>query len=95
MLLKKSDLVDRLAAKGFRKKDINNAINIIFDEITSVMMEGDGVRITGFGDFVSRFVEEHEGNNGFTGEPVVVPDHYVPKFVASSTLRKTLRETKP
>lgn len=90
--LTKADLVNRLAAKGYTKKDADVLISDVFDTIAEILADGDSVRIYGFGSFEVRDLKDRESTNPQTQEPIIIPGHKAPKFVAGKFLRRAVKE---
>lgn len=90
--LNKTDFINRLAAKGYTKKDADVLIDDVFRTITEILADGDSVRIHGFGSFEVREVKDRESTNPQTQEPLLIPGHRAPKFVAGKFLRRVVKE---
>ena len=92
MLLKKKVLVDRLAKKGYTKKDAG----IILDDVAMVIAEslvnGDDVCLHGFGTFSTRTTVAHETRAIHTGEMMHIPAIKTVKFVPGKFLKRSVRE---
>lgn len=91
-MLKKNELVEKLAAKGYTKKDAT----VIWNDVISVMIEalanGESVRLYGFGEFA---VKEHAARdtvNVHTGERFTVPAFKHPSFTAGKLLKRAVKE---
>ncbi len=83
----KSDLVDRVYEKvGFTRKQAADAVDIIFDEIKSVLSKGEDVRIVGFANFHLRDKKARNARNPKTGEPVEISARRVLTFKPSKHL---------
>jgi DNA-binding protein HU-beta len=92
--MNKAELVDQLAAKlVLSKKQAEDAVNFVFDTITSVLKSSGEVTITGFGTFESR---ERKGRMGVNPrnptQKIQIPSVRVPKFRAGKTLKDSLRQ---
>ncbi len=66
--MKKNDIVDALAEKGYRKKEAKEVIRDIFAVIAAALVEGESVMIQGFGTFAVRTRKSHNMVNVNTGE---------------------------
>ena len=91
-MLKREDIVERMAAKGFTKKDARLAIDLVFDTITELMVEGEEVMIHGFGIFGVKNVVSHESIDCRTGERITIPAHNAPKFKPGVALKRYVLE---
>lgn len=91
-VLNKADFIDRFAQKGYTKKASDVIIDDIFLTITEILADGDSVRFHGFGSFEVRDVKDRESTNPQTQEPLLIPGHRAPKFVAGKHLRRVVKE---
>ena len=70
----KADIVDRVYEKvGFTRKDAEDAVDVVIDEIKSVLADGESVRISGFASFNLRSKKARNARNPKTGELIYVP----------------------
>ena len=90
--LTKKSLADDLAAKyGWTKKDANEAVNYVFDEITNTIKKGGVANINGFGKFTVVQKKARTGINPATKEKIQIPASKSPKFKASKTLKDSVK----
>lgn len=75
-----------------RVEEIEQVVDIFFDEITERLAEGGRVELRGFGAFSTREREARTGRNPRTGEAVPVPAKRVPYFKAGKEIRKRLND---
>lgn len=68
-------------------KRVEQAVDVIFEEISSALERGDRVELRGFGAFSVRHRDARVGRNPRTGESVNVPAKKVPFFKAGKELR--------
>lgn len=73
-----------------RSEEIEQVVDVFFDEIAQRLAEGGRVELRGFGAFSTREREARTGRNPRTGEPVPVPAKKVPYFKAGKEIRKRL-----
>ena len=73
-----------------RSEEIEQVVDIFFDEISERLAEGDRVELRGFGAFSVREREARTGRNPRTGAEVKVPDKVVPYFKTGKELRERL-----
>lgn len=60
----KNDLVAEIATKlGMTKKASEEAVDLVFNKISTYLKKGEEVRITGFGKFYVKKREERKGVN--------------------------------
>lgn len=85
----RSELVNRLADEHphLPLKRVEQAVDVIFEEISSALVRGDRVELRGFGAFSVRQRDARVGRNPRTGETVHVPAKRVPFFKAGKELR--------
>ena len=83
----KADIVDRVYEKiGFTRKEAEQAVEVVFDEIKSVLGGGESVRISGFASFNLRSKKARNARNPKTGEPIVIKARKVLSFKPSRYL---------
>lgn len=88
----KKDLAELVASKvDCTKKEANEVVNAIFDEITSTMKKGDVVDITGFGKFVLKQRKARTGINPATGEKISISASKAPGFRAAKALKEACK----
>lgn len=69
----KSDLIDKVAAKGKSKAEAEAAVNDVLQSITELTQrDGDKLIIRGFGTFERKHRAGHTGRNPRTGEEVQI-----------------------
>ncbi|CUX71448.1 MULTISPECIES: integration host factor subunit beta [Agrobacterium] len=88
----KSELVDLLAARNpyLHRRDAENAVDAVLDEITGALERGDRVEIRGFGTFVVRHRPARSGRNPLNGNAVFVEEKWVPFFRAGKEIKDRL-----
>lgn len=75
-----------------RAEEVEQVVDIFFDEIGQRLSEGGRVELRGFGAFSTRERQARTGRNPRTGEPVDVPAKRVPYFKAGKEIRQRLNE---
>ncbi|MEE4289530.1 MAG: integration host factor subunit beta [Erythrobacter sp.] len=90
----RSELVAELhkANPELRAEEIEQVVDIFFEEIARRLAEGGRVELRGFGAFSTREREARTGRNPRTGEAVHVPAKRVPYFKAGKEIRERLNE---
>jgi integration host factor subunit beta len=73
-----------------RAEEIEQVVDIFFDEIAQRLAEGGRVELRGFGAFSTRDREARTGRNPRTGEAVDVAAKRVPYFKAGKEIRERL-----
>ena len=88
MIMNKTELIAIASENtGVAKKDAERILNAAIDAITSAMVSGDKVQLSGFGTFESKQREARVGRNPHTKEAIEIPATRVPSFKASKVLR--------
>lgn len=92
MIMTKDQLVEAVAAKcGCSKKQTEECLEAVLDNITKVLQKGDKVVLTGFGAFVVSNRKARRGVNPKTGAKIQIPAMKVPKFRAGKALKEAVR----
>jgi integration host factor subunit beta len=88
----KSELVQRIAAETLHlyRRDVENIVNAMIDEIVAGMARGDRVELRGFGVFSVKHRPAHAGRNPKTGAHVAVRKMSVPFFKTGKEMRRRL-----
>ena len=88
----RSELLQKLARENpdLRAEEIEQVVDIFFDEITARLAEGGRVELRGFGAFSTRDRQARKGRNPRTGEAVEVPSKRVPYFKPGKEIRQRL-----
>jgi integration host factor subunit beta len=88
----RSELVQALAAENpdLRAEEVEQVVDIFFDEIITRLSEGGRVELRGFGTFSTRQRDARTGRNPRTGEAVSVPSKKVPYFKPGKEMRERL-----
>ncbi len=73
-----------------RAEEIEQVVDIFFDEIAQRLAEGGRVELRGFGAFSTREREARTGRNPRTGAAVDVAAKRVPYFKAGKEIRERL-----
>lgn len=75
-----------------RSEDVEQVVDIFFDEISQRLAEGGRVELRGFGAFSTRARDARQGRNPRTGEAVQVEAKRVPYFRPGKEMRRVLNE---
>lgn len=94
MAMIRSELLAALAKDNpeLRAEDVEQVVDIFFDEIGQRLAEGGRVELRGFGAFSTRDREARQGRNPRTGEAVAVDAKRVPYFRPGKEMRRVLNE---
>lgn len=90
----RSELLAELAKDNpdLRAEEVEQVVDIFFDEISQRLAEGGRVELRGFGAFSTREREARKGRNPRTGEQVEVPAKRVPYFRPGKEMRRVLND---
>lgn len=88
----RSELLNSLAQDNpdLRAEEVEQVVDIFFEEIAQRLSEGGRVELRGFGAFSTREREARKGRNPRTGETVDVPAKRVPYFKPGKEMRERL-----
>ena len=75
-----------------RAEEVEQVVDIFFEEIAQRLSEGGRVELRGFGAFSTREREARKGRNPRTGETVDVPAKRVPYFKPGKDMRRRLND---
>ncbi|MDO9529635.1 MAG: HU family DNA-binding protein [Syntrophales bacterium] len=86
----KRDLIEKVQERleDYPKKDVDFAVNIIFQAMTGALLRNERIDIRGLGNFTVKSRDSREGRNPKTGAIVDVPSRKVPFFKVGKELRK-------
>ncbi|MBS4773361.1 MAG: integration host factor subunit alpha [Proteobacteria bacterium] len=75
---------------GLSRKDSNDILDMILDEIVKDLSSGNDVKLSSFGTFSLRHKKERSGRNPKTGIEAVISSRRVISFKPSQTMRKII-----
>ena len=75
---------------GLSRKDSNEILDMMLDEITQELAKGNDVKLSSFGTFSLRDKKERSGRNPKTGVNAVITPRRVISFKPSQTMRKQI-----
>ncbi len=86
----RSDLIAKLAEHypQLLVKDVELAVRVVLDTMSSALSRGGRIEIRGFGSFALNYRPPRTGRNPKSGDRVQVPAKYVPHFKAGKELRE-------
>jgi integration host factor subunit alpha len=91
--LTKAQLAELLFEQiGLNKRESKDMIDAFFDLVIKSLVDGDDVKITGFGNFQIRTKAPRPGRNPRTGEPIPIDARRVVTFHASQKLKELIQE---
>ena len=91
----RSELLQALARENpdLRADEVEQVVDVFFDEITRRLAEGGRVELRGFGAFSTRDRGARKGRNPRTGEAVEVPAKKVPYFKPGKEMRRMVNDS--
>ncbi|OIP14772.1 MAG: integration host factor subunit alpha [Comamonadaceae bacterium CG_4_9_14_3_um_filter_60_33] len=90
--LTKAQLAELLFEQiGLNKRESKDMVDAFFDLVSSSLIEGDDVKITGFGNFQIRTKSSRPGRNPRTGEAIPIAARRVVTFHASQKLKEQIQ----
>ena len=91
--LTKAQLAELLFEQiGLNKRESKDMIDAFFDLVGNSLVDGDDVKITGFGNFQIRTKAPRPGRNPRTGEPIPIEARRVVTFHASQKLKELIHD---
>lgn len=92
-MARKADIVEHLAAhlEGVTKKLANEAVDAVFEHISSTLAKGERVQIPGFGTFEVRATKERQGLNPQTKQRITIPAGKKVAFKAGKALKDAVK----
>lgn len=89
--MNKSELINAVAEKtALSKKDSEAAVTAVLDAITAALVEGEEVRLVGFGTFEVKKREARIGRNPKTKEEIHIAATKVPAFKPGKALKEMI-----
>ena len=92
MTLTKSDIVEDLNNEiGLNKREAKELVDMLFDDIKSLLSEGHNIKLSGFGNFQLRDKSSRPGRNPRTGEDVEITARRVVTFKSGQKLKESVK----
>lgn len=86
--LSKAELADFISEViGLSKREAKDLVEEFFEEISTALINGTDVRLSGFGNFTTRDKAPRPGRNPKTGEEIPITARRVVTFRAGQKLR--------
>ncbi len=96
MTLTKASLVQKLTNNfGFNKRESKDLVELFYAEISNVLVKGEQVKISGFGNFELKDKKARPGRNPRTGENIPISARRVVTFKAGQKLRAKIDNNEP
>ncbi|MDR0453456.1 MAG: integration host factor subunit alpha [Deferribacteraceae bacterium] len=84
----KADIVDIIHQKyGLTKKDIIGIVDEMFIQLKTTLLEGESVKLSGFGNFDVKIRGRRIGRNPKTGVEKIIPPRAVVSFKPSQLFK--------
>ena len=91
--MKKPDIAGRLADRtGLSRSAAGNAVEAVFEAIGEALVNGEDVRIAGFGTFATKTRPARTGRNPRTGESLEIQASTAPASKPSKALRDAVND---
>ena len=91
--MNKSDLIAAVSEKtSLQKKDVESVITATLDAVTASLIDGEEVRLSGFGAFEVKQRQARIGRNPKTKEAIHIPATKVPAFKPGKALKETVAQ---
>jgi len=89
----KADLVEKISERiGLSKKEAQEFIEILLDTMKQTFIEGESLKLSGFGTFNIRQKMSRRGRNPKTGEELEITPRRVITFRASIQLKSVMEK---
>jgi len=89
----KADLVNKIFEQiGGTKKDAADLVEKLFDLMRDVIVNGESIKISGFGNFIVRNKKSRIGRNPQTGQTIEISARRVLTFKPSQVLRDAVNK---
>ena len=89
----KQEIVDSVSnATGLTKVETETVMNGIMSAIIDSLADNERVELRGFGTFGIKHRMTKKARNPGTGEPIYLPERYVPTFKPSKLMRIRVNE---
>ena len=90
--LTKAQLADLLCDQiGLNKRESKDMVDAFFDLISRSLVDGEDVKLSGFGNFQIRTKAPRPGRNPRTGEAIPIGERRVVTFHASCKLKEQIQ----
>ena len=92
MTLTKSDIVEDLNNKiGLNKREAKELVDSVFETIKQTLINGEEVKVSGFGNFQLKDKHARPGRNPRTGEDVEITARRVVTFKSGQKLKEKVK----
>jgi len=84
--MNKQELINEISKNGMKKVEAKAALEIVLETITQSLIDGEDVKIVGFGSWKVMEKAARKGRNPQTGEEIQIPAKTVVKFKPGKNL---------
>ncbi|MCL6428750.1 DNA-binding protein HU [Spiroplasma sp. JKS002669] len=92
-MMKKRTIIENTKKEvNLTDKQSQEVINTIFDTISKALIQGENVKIRGFGTFKITNYKERNGRNPKTGEKIVIPAKRVIRLNVAKDLKNEIQK---
>jgi nucleoid DNA-binding protein len=89
----KQDIVDVVSSStGLSKVEVETVLNHTFDLIIKALEKNDKIELRGFGTFSVKYRLPKKARNPKSGDPIYLPERYVPVFKPSKKMKTNVNE---
>ena len=89
----KQNMIDNIAnSTGLTKVEVEAVINESFIEIINALSKNENIELRGFGSFSVKHRMPKKARNPRTGDPIFLPERYVPVFKPSKLMKDTVNK---
>jgi integration host factor subunit alpha len=93
MALTKNDMMERLMDElALSRRDAKELVDQFFEELKSALVQGESVKLSGFGNFDLRNKSERPGRNPKTGEEIPITARRVVTFKSGQKLKALVEQ---
>jgi DNA-binding protein HU-beta len=91
--MNKTDLINAVAESAeLSKKDAENAVKAVLENIEDTLAKGEKVQLIGFGNFEVRERSARKGRNPQTGKEMEIPASKQPAFKPGKALKDSVNQ---
>lgn len=93
MALTKADIAEQITEKlGLNKRESKELVETFFEEVSAILISGEEVKLSGFGNFNLRDKKARPGRNPKTGKAAEITARRVVTFRAGQKLRQEIEK---
>lgn len=90
--MNKKSLVNKITEKvNIKKKEVEQVVDICFEEIIASLAKEETVNLVGFGNFEVRYRASREGRSPLDHSKIIIPSSNYIGFKSGSVLKKAIK----